>query len=324
MKAIVHRSYGSPDVMRLEDIERPEPAEDEVLVRVKAASLNALDWYGISGRPKITRVMSGLRTPKDPRLGRDTAGVVEAVGSKITHLHPGDEVYGTGDGSLCEWIAGKHFAPKPKSISFEEAAAVPIAGMTALQGVRDVAPFEPGKKALVNGAGGGVGTFYVQVAKAFGAHVTATTSSEKVDLVRSLGADEVLDHDRQDFRDGGVTYDRIFEVGGKLTWPNARGAISSGGKLVMVGAGSRGFMGGPLGRPAVSGLRAAVLRQAVTFYISKESAEDLVALTELIEAGKVRPVIDSTYPLEEAADAMRRFESGPTGKIVITLPALTA
>jgi NADPH:quinone reductase-like Zn-dependent oxidoreductase len=317
---MVHRSYGSPEVMRLEDIERPEPGDDEVLVRVRAAALNALDRFGIRGLPAATRVVSGFRRPKDPRLGRDTAGIVEAVGAKVTHLHPGDEVYGTGDGSLCEWIAGKHFAPKPKNLSFEEAAAVPVAGLTAFQGVRDIAPFGLGAKVLVNGGGGGVGTFYVQVAKAFGAHVTATTRPEKIDLVRSLGADEVLDHDRDDFRDGDVTYDRIFEIGGKLTWRNTRKAVSPGGKLVMVGAGSRGFMGGPIGRAVVTGLREKVLRQAVTFYVSKESAEDLVALSGLIEEGKVRPVIDSTYPLERAAEAMRRLESGRTaGKVVITI-----
>lgn len=317
MKAIVQRGYGSSDVLSLQDVERPKVADDEVLVRVRAASLNVLDWRKMRADPFVVRA-EGLRTPRQPVLGVDTSGVVEEVGAGITDLKPGDEVFGIGKGSLAEYTVGKTFAPKPTNLTFEQAAAVPVAGSTSLQAVRDIAKLQPGERVLVNGAGGGVAHLLVQIAKAFDAHVTATTSPQKVDFVASLGADEVINYIREDFRGRGDRYDVIFEVGGKLTLPGCRNALTDAGRLIIVGAGSG--VGGPIGRFMMSTFRAKALKQPVTAFVSWESTDDLVTLKEMVEAGQVTPRIARTYQVSETADAITYLESGKvSGKVVITV-----
>ncbi|MGH2808262.1 MAG: NAD(P)-dependent alcohol dehydrogenase [Actinomycetota bacterium] len=318
MKAIVQARYGPPaEVLSLADIEKPTVKDEEVLVRVRAASVNALDWRVIKADPFIVRT-GGLRRPKQPVPGVDAAGVVEEVGQDVTHLSPGDEVFGIGKGSFAEYTVGSHFAPKPANLTFDEAAALPVAGITALQSVRDLAHVEPGRKVLVNGAGGGVGTFTVQIAKAFGAHVTATTTTENVDLIGSLGADHVIDHTYEDFTAQDARYDAIFEVGRDLKLSDVRDALTPSGKLIYVGAGS-GF-GGPVGRLVFATVGGKVFRQPLVALISKESVEDLVTIKDLVEAGKLKPVIDSTHPLRETARAVSLLETGhPQGKVVISI-----
>ena len=317
MKAIVQRGYGSPEVLSLADVAQPTLSDDDVLVRVRAASLNVLDWRKMRADPFVVRA-EGLFRPRQPVLGVDTAGVVEEVGKAVTHLTAGDEVFGIGRGSLAEYTVGKTFAPKPTNLTFEEAAAVPVAGSTALQAVRDIAKVQAGDRVLVNGAAGGVAHLVVQVANAFDAHVTATTSSKKMQFVHSLGAEEVIDYTLEDFRKKGTTYDVIFEVGGKLTLPGCREALTDSGRLVFVGAGSG--LGGPIGRFMLSTLRQKVLKQPVTAFVSWESVEDLLTLKEMIESGKVRPLLDRTYPLAEAPEGVTYLESGKVqGKVVITV-----
>jgi NADPH:quinone reductase-like Zn-dependent oxidoreductase len=318
MKAIVQERYGSPDVLKLMDVEKPVVGDDGVLVRVRAASVNVLDWRRMRGTPFVVRIDEGLRTPKNALLGRDAAGHVEEVGKNVRHLQPGDEVFGVGDGAFAEYVVGRTFAPKPKNLSFEEAAAVPIAGWTALQGLRDKGGIESGQKILVNGAGGGVGTFVVQIAKALGGEVTAVTKTASVGLVRSIGADDVIDHTREDFRDRSDRYDLIVEVGQRLRFPQCRRSLSPQGRLVLIGAG--GGVGGPIGRFIAASFRLKVLRQPVVAFVSWESTDDLLVIKDFIEAGKVRPVIDRTYGLDEAPQAVRHVEEGhPRGKIVITV-----
>lgn len=317
VKAIVQRAYGSPEVLQLQEVDQPRVGDDHVLVRVHAASLNVLDWRKMRAKPFVIRA-EGLRRPRQPVLGVDTAGIVEEVGEAVTELEPGDEVFGIGKGSLAEFTVGKTLAAKPTNLTFEEAAAIPVAGSTAIQAVRDIGKVEAGDRVLVNGAGGGVAHFIVQIAKVFGAHVTATTSSEKVEFVRSLGADEVIDYTAEDFWTRGGPYEVIFEVGGKLTVGKVRGGLAGGGRLILVGAGSG--IGGPIGRFIGSSLRSKLLRQPVTAFVSWESREDLITLKELIEAGKVRPAIDRTYPLKETPEAVTYLESGKVrGKVIITI-----
>jgi NADPH:quinone reductase-like Zn-dependent oxidoreductase len=319
MKAIVQHGYGSPDaVLRLADVEKPEVDDDDVLVRVRAASVNALDWRRVRATPFIVRLGDGLRTPKEPGLGVDAAGHVEEVGKNVTHLRPGDEVFGVGTGAFAEFTTGRFFVPKPANLTFEQAAAVPVAGLTALQGIRDKGGVQPGQSVLVYGAGGGVGTFTVQVAKALGAEVTAATRPDNLDLIRSLGADQVIDYTREDFTTGERRYDVVVDVGGTRSLSACRRALAPGGTLVLSGAGHGAS--GPLGRFAAAIFRSAVLRQRIVVFISKESTEDLLALKELIEAGKVTPVIDRTFPLAETPEAVRYLESEDArGKVVITV-----
>ncbi|HEX2196420.1 MAG TPA: NAD(P)-dependent alcohol dehydrogenase [Actinomycetota bacterium] len=317
VKAIVQRGYGPPGVLSLEDVDRPSVEDDEVLVRVAAASLNVLDWRKMRAKPFVVR-SEGLRRPRQPVLGVDASGVVEAVGSEVTHLRPGDEVFGIGKGALAEYTVGKTFAPKPANLTFEQAAAVPVAGSTALQAVRDIAKVEAGRRVLVNGAGGGVGHLIVQVAKVFGAHVTATTRRASVEFVRSIGADEVIDYTADDFRSRGQRYDAIFEVGGGLTLRGCRSALAPSGRLVFVGAGAG--VTGPIGRFAGATLRAKVMRQPVVAFVSWESTEDLLTLKDLIEARKVTPAVDRAYTLAESVDAVRFLEAGGVrGKVVIKI-----
>jgi len=323
MKAIVHHKYGSPDVLEVEEIDKPVAAADDVLVRVRAASINILDWYGISGLA-IGRIGGGLRRPKDPRLGVDFAGVVEAVGANVKLFKPGDEVYGGRGGSFAEYVTIREeggIAPKPASVTFEQAATVPVAGLTALQALRDHGQIQPGQKVLINGASGGVGTFAVQIAKALGAEVTAVCHTRHVDAIRSLGADHIVDYAREDFTRSGERYDLILDVSGGRAWRECRRVLKPNATFVLIGGPKTNRLIGPLAH--IIKIRVAALRasQKVSFFIANINKEDLMFMNELMVAGEVRPLIDCQYPLSESARAMHHFAEGhPHGKIVITVP----
>ncbi len=323
MKAIVRERYGSPDVLELKNIDRPAIDDDSMLVRVRAASINAYDWHMLRGSPSLVRLMAGLRKPKSSAMGVDVAGQVEAVGKNVTAFRPGDEVFGSRTGSLAEYVRGteKSFlVPKPEGLTFEQAAAVPMAASTALQGLRDKGQIKAGQRVLINGASGGVGTFAVQIAKAFGAHVTAVCSTRNVEQARSLGADEVIDYTKEDFTRTGRRYDLILDIAASGSLSSRRRVLEPNGTLVGVGAANGGRM-----TSIVAGLlETAVLsrfgKQKMPFFIASNSKEDLLVLKELIDAGKVRPVIDRTYPLNETAAAIRYLETGHArGKVVISV-----
>ena len=320
MKAIVQEEYGGPEKLELREIPKPELDDDGVLVRIRAASLNALDWRVMRGHPYLVRTEEGWRRPS-PIRGVDLAGEVEAVGKNVTQFQPGDEVYGERGGSLAEYLVAKEerFAPKPANLSFEEAAAVPLAALTALQGLRDKAQVEPGQKVLINGAGGGVGTFAVQIAKWLGAEVTAVCGPDKVEMVRSLGADRVVDYSREDFTKTGERYDVLFDIGGNRRLRRCKRVLTSAGKLVFVGMPSF-RVGLPLLRVVRGVLGSRFSDQKALGFITKHSQDDLVLLKELIEAGKVRPVVDRTYPLSDVREAMAYVEQNRAkGKVVITI-----
>ena len=313
MKAIVNLRYGSPEGLELRDVEKPEVAPDGVLVRVHAAAVNPYDWHMMRGKPYFARAFFGLRHPKQPVLGIDFAGVVEAVGSERADFAPGDEVFGNRDGSFAEYVcARKTVAPKPMNISLEEAAAIPCAGLTALQALRNHGHIEAGQRVLVNGAAGGVGTFAVQLAKAFGAHVTGVCSTSNVELVRSLGADEVVDYTREDFARRTKPYELIVNTVEDTSVHRMRRTLAHNGTLVLVSGPILGALGGPI-VSRFSGKRTAT-------FITKPSAPDLSTLKELIEAGKVRPVVGRTYPLAEVAEAIRYLETRHArGKTVLAI-----
>ncbi len=324
MQAITQDHYGEAvDVLRLDEIDRPTIGDDEVLVRVCAASVDRGTWHLMTGLPKLMRIMGfGFRRPKAPNPGRSLAGIVEAVGQNVSEFEPGDEVYGTCDASFAEYARARVglLAPKPANLSFEQAAAVPVSGMTALQGVRDNAQVQAGQKVLIIGASGGVGTFAVQIAKVFGAEVTGVCSTAKMDLVRALGADHVVDYTRDDFADGEQRYDAILDIGGNSRLSHLRRALSPGGRLVIVGGETDGRWLGGFDRQ----LRAIVLSPLVSQKLGilgvKENSADLSVLRVLLEAGKVTPAIDRSYPIGEAAAAIRYFQEGHArGKIVITV-----
>ncbi|ARE78356.1 NAD(P)-dependent alcohol dehydrogenase [Streptomyces sp. NPDC059558] len=322
MKAMVQDSYGPPAVLRLEEVERPTPGRGEVLVQVRAAGLDQGVWHLMAGMPYAVRAVSGLRRPRNRIRGMDVAGVVEAVGPDVTRFRPGDEVYGNCSGSFAEYACAKEgaLAPKPESLDFEQAAAVPVSGCTALGAVRDSGRVEAGRSVLVLGASGGVGSFAVQVAKAYGAHVTGVCSTTKTDLVRSLGADEVLDYTQEDPVDGSRRYDVILDIAGNRPISRLRRALTAGGTLAIVGGEGGGkWLGGnerQLGAMLLSPFVGHRLRAHGTLVRSR----DLETLTELIEAGAVRPAVDRTYPLAEVPDAMARLRDGQVrGKLVIRL-----
>ena len=321
MKAIVHDRYGSPDVLRLEEIEKPDVADDSVLVRVHAASVNRLDWYGVTGTPYVARVMGGLRKPKDSVLGVDFAGTVDAVGKDVTHVRPGDEVFGGRTGAFAEYVSVKDaVVPKPANLTFEEAAAVPVAAITALQGFRDKAQLQPGQTVLVNGASGGVGTFAVQIAKALGAEVTAVCSTRNVDQARSLGADHVVDYTREDFTRSGRRYDVLFDVAGSRSWRACKRVLEPEGILVKAGAPSGNRWVSPLGHIVVTRLGSIPSSQKCLFFVANLNREDLGVLRELIEAGKVTPVVERRYELSQVPDALAYMGEGHArGKIVIAV-----
>jgi NADPH:quinone reductase-like Zn-dependent oxidoreductase len=326
MKAIVRERYGSPDVLELRDIEKPLVDDDGVLVRVRAASVNAYDWHVVRGLPYVVRAMEGLRKPKTSGTGVDLAGQVEAVGKNVTQFKPGDEVFGERGGAFAEYVCAKetNFVPKPGNLTFEQAAAVPMAGFTALQGLRDKGHVQSGQRVLINGASGGVGTFAVQIAKAFGADVTGVCSTRNGDLVRSIGADQVIDYTKEDFTRSGQRYDVILDVASTRSLSACRRALARDGTLVMVGSAGGPDAQGRWVEPFVGLLETMVVSRFVSQrllpFLARRSREDLIVLKELIEAGKIMPVIDRTYPLSETAAAIRYVEAGHArGKVVITM-----
>jgi len=322
MNAIVRHAYGGPDVLRLEDVEKPVVHDDSVLVRVRAASINALDWHMMRGAPLLARMGQGLRTPKAAGLGVDVAGEVEAVGTDVTELRPGDAVFGRAAGALAEYARGgvRSFVPKPANISFEQAAAVAVAGCTALQGLRDKGQLRPGQRVLINGGGGGVGTFTVQIAKALGAEITAVCGTHNVELIHSLGADRVIDYTREDFTRSGQQFELILDIAANRSLAACRRVLAPGGTLVIVGAAGNGRRLAPI---AARMLAAAAWSRAgyrMLFFLAKITRDDLIVLKGLIEAGTVTPVVDRTYPLSETAAAIRYLEQGHAqGKVVITV-----
>jgi NADPH:quinone reductase-like Zn-dependent oxidoreductase len=327
MKAIVYHQYGSPDdVLELADIDQPVVNDNEVLVRVHAASVNPADWHLVRGKPYIARLQLGLRTPKDTVLGCDVAGQVEAVGKNVTTFQPGDEVFGSpfahGGGALAEYvrISDELLAPKPANLSFDHAAAVPLAALTALQGLRDHGRIEPGHKVLIIGASGGVGTFAVQIAKSFGAEVTGVCSTRNLDMVRSIGADHVIDYTQEDFTETGQRYDLIFQLAGTRSPSDCRRALTSKGTLVLASGESEGRWIGPVGRIVRALLLSPFVSQKMVSFTVKPNKTDLQTLKELVEAGEVTPVIDRTHSLTEVPEAIRYLEEGHSqGKVVIAL-----
>jgi NADPH:quinone reductase-like Zn-dependent oxidoreductase len=321
MRAIVRDRYGPPDVLGLRETEKPVLVDDGVLVRVRAASLNRADWYGLVGMPYIGRVALGLRKPKSRLVGTDFAGTVEAVGREVTQFRPGDEVFGARTGALAEYVCVRGaVAPKPANVSFEEAAAVPVAAITALQGLRDKGQLQPGQKVLINGASGGVGTFAVQIAKALDAEVTAVCSTRNVDRARSLGADHVIDYTQEDFTRSDQRYDVILDVAGSRSWSECVRVLNRRAILVIVGAPKGGGLMGPLGHIVKVRLAAVPGGRKATFFIAKLNKPDLAALGELLEAGKLTPVVERRYELGESADAFRYLGEGHAqGKLVITM-----
>ena len=322
MKAIVYHNYGSPDVLKCEEIEKPTAGDDEVLIRVRAASVNPLDWHFMRGKPVFVRLMiGGLRKPKVTRLGVDLAGQVEAVGRNVTRFRPGDEVFGTKRGAFAEYVCANEnkLALKPANVTFEQAAAVPVAGCTALQGLRDKGRIQPGQKVLINGAAGGVGTFAVQIAKSFGADMTGVCSTRNIDMIRSIGADHVVDYTQEDFTQSGRRYDLLFDCMGNHSLSACGRAMSPRGICVAVG--------GPASSSIVilAGMRKALLwsqfgSQKVVSFIASTNKEDLGILKELMEAKKVTPIIDRRYTLSEVPEAIRYLEEGHArGKVVITV-----
>jgi NADPH:quinone reductase-like Zn-dependent oxidoreductase len=319
MKAIVQDRYGSPDVLELKEIERPVPGDGDVLVRVRAASVNPQDWHIMRASPFIVRTSGfGLRTPKKQIRGTDVAGHVEAVGGSVTRFRPGDEVFGWCEGAFAEYVSvdESHLVPKPADVSFEVAGSVAMAGCTAIQGLRDTGAVKLEQEVVIIGAGGGVGTFAVQIAKAFGARVTGVCGTTKLELVRSLGADHVIDYTREDFTRSGKRYDVIFQLAGTASPSACRRALTPNGTLVL-SSGEGRFAG--IDRILRAMASAPFVRQRLRLLRTKETNEDLVALAALIDVGKLAPVIDTTYPLSEVPDAIRLLEAGHArGKIVIT------
>ena len=321
MKAVVNRCYGSPDVLTLEDIEKPSPADDEVLVKVHAAAVNPYDWHGMRGSPYIMRLGSGLGSPKQIRFGADFAGTVEAVGKDVTKFKPGDRVFGGAAGAFAEYLTFREnrAALIPDDVSFEEAASLPIAAITALQALRDKGKIEPGQKVLINGASGGVGTFAVQIAKSMGAEVTGVCSTRNVEMVRSLGADHVIDYKNEDYTEGGEQYDVIVDMVGNRSLSANRGVMSPEGRLVIVG-GSKGDWLGPLMGPIKAMIMNPFVDQEMGMMIAHIDGDDLAELANLMERGELSVVIDRRYSLSEVPDAIRYSEEGHArGKIIISL-----
>jgi NADPH:quinone reductase-like Zn-dependent oxidoreductase len=320
MKAIVQRRFGPPDVLELREVEKPAIGDGDVLVRVRASSVNPADWHVIRGRPFLVRLAGyGLRTPKKPVPGSDVAGVVEAVGAAVTTFRPGDDVYGFGRGAYAEYAAASadRLVPKPATLTFDQAAAVPLAATTAIQGLRDTGLLRAGQQVLVIGASGGVGTFAIQIAKALGAEVTGVCSTRNVEMVRSIGADRVIDYTRDDLLRGGERYDLILQLAGTASPGRLRRLLAPSGSLVL--SSGDGRLSG-IDRIVTATATSPFVRQRLTTFVARHSGADLAALTELIEAGKVTPIVDRTYPLEETAAAVAHVETGHArGKVVITI-----
>lgn len=322
MKAIVRDTYGSPDVLELRDIDKPEISDDEVLVRVHAAGVGREVWHVMTGLPYLARLAFGLRAPKNLVLGMDVAGVVEAVGKNVSRFQPGDEVFGIGKGSYAEYVCALEdkLAHKPANLTFEQAAVLAISGLTALQGLRDHGKVRPEQEVLVIGASGGVGTYAVQIARAYGAHVTGVCSTTKVEMVRSIGADQVLDYTREDFAAGEQRYDLILDIGGNPSLSRLRRALTPRGTLIITGGETDGRWLGGTDRQLRALLLSPFVSQRLGAFVSSENHEDLLVLKEMIESGKITPVIDRTYPLAEVPEAVRYLEEGHArGKIAVTV-----
>jgi NADPH:quinone reductase-like Zn-dependent oxidoreductase len=323
MKAVVHRCYGSPDVVRYEDIAKPVPADDEVLVKVHAASVNPLDWHYLEGTPYMVRLDAGIGKPADPRLGVDFSGTVEAVGKSVTRFKPGDEVFGGKFGALADYVAVREeraLALKPASVSHEQAAAVAIAALTALQGLRDKGHVHAGEKVLINGASGGVGTFAVQIAKSFGTSVTGVCSTRNVGLVRSLGADQVIDYTHEDITRGAQRYDVILDNVATHSLLEYKRILNPDGVYVMIGSTDPGHWFGWLWKPLEGWAISHFTSQKFVTIFAELNREDLGTLASLMQSGKVTPVIDRTYKLSDAAEALRYQERGHArGKVVVTM-----
>ena len=326
MQAICYCDYGTADVLKLEEIEKPVAGEHQMVVKVFAAAVNPLDWHFVRGTPYFMRMGTGLRKPKVTRLGVDFAGTIESVGPGVTKFKPGDEIFGGMNGAFAEYVRVRDEGAvtlKPANISFAQAAGVPIAAITALQGLRDQGKVQAGTKVLINGASGGVGTFAVQIAKAFGAHVTGVCSGRNVDMVRSLGADEVVDYTRDDFTMGDVKYDVILDNVGNRTIGEIRRVLAPEGRFIVIGGGGpdKGNWIGPMLLPLKTVFMGPFVSQKMGMMMADLNAADLAALGELMQSGKVTPVVDRTFPLSETADAIRYVETGRArGKVIITMP----
>lgn len=323
MRAIVQDRYGDVDALRREQTDLPEIAEDEVLVRVHAAGMDRGTWHNMTGRPYLMRVLGfGVRGPKNRVPGLDVAGTVVDVGSKVTRFVVGDEVFGVSRGSFAEFAAAREdkVAIKPPTLTFEQAAVVPVSGLTALQAIRDAGHLQAGQRVLVIGASGGVGSYAVQIAKALGGQVTGVASTAKLDLVRALGADQVIDYTVEDFADGAHHYDLILDIGGNSTLTRLRRALTPRGTLVIVGGENGGNITGGIGRQLRAVAISPFLRQRLAMHTTKERATDLEPLTQLIEAGRLVPSLERTFPLEQAPEALRQLASGTVrGKVAIAL-----
>jgi len=327
MKAVRYHRYGGPDVLELQEVDTPAAGDGELLVRVRAASVNPLDWHFMRGAPYLVRMMAGLSRPKPSasRLGADMAGSVEAVGQNVTGFQPGDEVFGGLEerGTLAEYISVRADAvvlQKPAGLTFEQAAAVPVAAFTALQALRDKGRVQPGQKVLVNGASGGVGTFAVQIAKALGAEVTGVCSTANVGMVASIGADHVVDYTREDFTRAERRYDLLIDIAGNRSLAETRRVLAPKGALVLVGGPNKGRWIGPFGRTIRMLMQSPAVSQRMVSFLAHQNRDDLAVLRELLDAGKVTPVIDRAYRLNQVAEAVRYLETGHArGKVVITV-----
>ncbi len=322
MKAIVYHSYGSPDVLKCEEIAKPAPKDNEVLVKVRAASLNPLDWRLMKGQPSALRIFFGLRRPRFGRPGVDVAGVVESVGKNVTRFKPGDEVFGACRGACAEYASApeSRLAVKPSNVTFEQAASVNVAALTALQGLRDKGSLQPAQKVLINGAAGGVGTFAVQITKWLGAQVTGVCSTRNLEMVRSIGADRVIDYTREDFTKSGQRYDVILDNVANHPLSAIRRVLNPKGRYIMVGAPHSPSMIELLGGLLKPLMLSLFVSQKLSFFIAKPNKEDLTMIGELISSGKVTPVIDRRYRLSEVPEAIRYLEEGHArGKVVIVV-----
>jgi NADPH:quinone reductase-like Zn-dependent oxidoreductase len=324
MKAVIYCEYGSPDVLKFQDVEKPTPTDTQLLVKIRAAAANPLDWHYIRGTPFLMRLGTGLRVPKEIRLGVDFAGTVEAVGGKVTKFKPGDEVFGARSGAFAQYVVvgeDKQVAPKPANLTFEQVAGVPVAAVTALQGLRDKGALKAGQKVLINGASGGVGTFAVQIAKTLGAEVTGVCSTRNLELVRSLGADYVVDYTKEDFADGAKRYDLILDNVGNRSLSDCRRALTPEGRYVMIGGGGPNDhrIIGPFGRVITMLVRDRFGSQRMGFMLANVNQQELTTLSGLMQDGKVTPVVDRTYKFSELPEAMRYLEAGRArGKVVVT------
>ena len=323
MQAIVYRRYGAPDVLEFEKIPKPTPGEDQVLIQVHAASVNPYDWHFLRGTPSPIRLFIGMRKPKFPQLGADVAGIVEAVGAKVASIKVGDAVFGTAKGSFAEYACGAaaQLAMKPQELSFEQAACLPIAGITALQGLRDKANVQPGQTVLINGAAGGVGTFAVQIAKSFGTRVTGVCSTRNVEFLRSIGADDVIDYSVEDFARSDQRYDLLFDLVGNRSLSDCLSVVQPHGTYIACGG------GGPerstidlIGGMLQNTIRSKFISQKMPGLLAKANSEDLAILADLVRRGTVAPAVDRTYSLRDTANAIRHVEQGHVrGKVVIAI-----